>query len=155
METDWGIIAVMWWWTREDVSREDVSVSRAGLRRASTKQASSKQCAPSPKAFRLGACREGLSSSIPPLQIRQHRAYLEEISRGTGAWDKLLKNRFCTGNVFKAGCLEVFLLQTSATKRRNDASSSEQCKLVRAGFLVAVSKVWGSRVGLLGRIIWR
>ena len=144
METDWGIIAVMWWWTREDVPREDVSVSRAGLRRASTKQASS-----------FSECREGLSSSIPPLQIRQHRAYLEEISRGTGAWDKLLKNRFCTGNVFKAGCLEVFLLQTSATKRRNDASSSEQCKLVRAGFLVAVSKVWGSRVGLLGRIIWR
>ena len=52
----------MWWWTREDVSREDVSVSRAGLRRASTKQASSKQCAPSPKAFRFGECREGNDS---------------------------------------------------------------------------------------------
>ena len=115
METDWGIIAVMWWWTREDV----------------------------------------VSSAHLPPRLSVSASAVEEILRGTGAWDKLLKNRFCTGNVFKAGGLEVLLLQTSATKRRNDASSSEQCKLVRAGFLVAVSKVWGSRVGLLGRIIWR
>ena len=114
VETDWGIIVVIH--RNHGLSRreeEEAIVVFFGAVAGDTR--GDTRGKPPPLGQDGGRYGRHTSSSFCPVSPpADWTEYLEEILRGTGDWDKLLKNRFCTGDVLKAGCLEVFLPQISA-----------------------------------------